>query len=42
VDVFSCDARAEDLPRYVRNLQEVERDMLGVNESEIDLPGWIS
>ncbi|MFO0760134.1 MAG: DUF6036 family nucleotidyltransferase [Byssovorax sp.] len=41
VDVFSGDARAEDLPRYVRNLHRIERDMLGVGESEIELPGWI-
>jgi hypothetical protein len=42
VDVFSCDARAEDLPRYVKNLHRVERDMFGVPESDIELPGWIS
>jgi hypothetical protein len=42
VDVFSGDARAEDLPRYVRNLRRVERDMIGVPESDIELPGWIA
>lgn len=41
VEVFSMDARAYDLPRYVRNLHRVERDMLGVPETEIDLPEWI-
>jgi hypothetical protein len=41
VDLFSGDARAEDLPRYVRNLHRVERDMLGVPETEIELPDWI-
>jgi hypothetical protein len=41
VDVFSGDARAEELSRYVRNLHRVERDMLGVRASEIELPGWI-
>lgn len=41
VDVFSGDARAEDLPRYVRHLHRVERDMLGEPESEIELPDWI-
>lgn len=41
VDVFSGDARAEDLPRYVRNLHRVERDMLGVPETPIELPDWI-
>lgn len=41
VDVFSGDARAEDLPRYVANLHRIERDMLGVSETEIELPSWI-
>jgi hypothetical protein len=41
VDLFSGDARAEDLPRYVRSLHRVERDMLGVPETEIELPDWI-
>lgn len=41
VDGFLGDAREQDLPRYVRNLREVERDILGVEESEIDLPDWI-
>jgi hypothetical protein len=40
VDVFSGDARAEELPRYLRNLHQVERDMLGVAETDIDLPEW--
>jgi hypothetical protein len=39
--VFSGDARAEDAQRIVENLNEVERDMLGVEESEIELPDWI-
>jgi hypothetical protein len=41
VDVFSGDARAEDLPSYVKNLHRVERDYLLVPESAIDLPDWI-
>lgn len=41
VDVFSGDARAEDLPRYVKQLNRVERDYLLVPESKIDLPAWI-
>ena len=41
VDGWSCDARAEDLPRCVRNLHQVERDMLDVEPTEIDLPDWI-
>jgi hypothetical protein len=41
VDEFAGDARAEDLPKYVANLHRVERDMLGVDETEIELPSWI-
>jgi hypothetical protein len=41
VDMFSVDARAEDLPTIVANLHRVERDMLGVEESPIELPSWI-
>ncbi len=41
VDEFSTDARAEDLPKYVANLHRVERDMLAVPETEIELPSWI-
>lgn len=40
-DVFAYDARAEDLPKYVANFHEVERDVFGVDESEVDLPDWI-
>jgi len=40
-DIFSADARAEELPHYRRNLHQVERDMLGVPETEIELPNWI-
>jgi len=41
VDRFSGDARADDLPRYVRNLHRVERDFLLAEETEIELPSWI-
>lgn len=41
VDLFSMDARADDLPRYVRNLHRVERDHLGVSETTIELPPWV-
>jgi hypothetical protein len=34
-------ADAESLPRYVDNLNRVERDMFGVDETEIELPDWI-
>ena len=38
VDGFSMDSRADDLPRYINNLRRVERDMLRVPESDIELP----
>lgn len=41
VDEFIGDARAADLPRYIANLHRVERDMLLVPETEIELPSWI-
>lgn len=41
VDEFSGDARASELPKYIANLHRVERDMLGVPETEIELPRWI-
>lgn len=41
VDAFACDARAEDLPKYVEHLNRVERDMLDVEETDIELPSWI-
>lgn len=41
VDMFSMDARADELPRYVRNLHQAERDLFGVEETEIELPDWI-
>jgi hypothetical protein len=36
------DARGDDLPRIIRNLHQVQRDELGVEESEIELPAWLS
>lgn len=41
VDQYAIDARSEYLPRYIKNLHMVERDMLFVPESEIDLPNWM-
>jgi hypothetical protein len=41
VDYYSGDARADDLPKYARNLHTVERDIIGVPETEIELPDWI-
>ncbi|MCE9571800.1 MAG: hypothetical protein K8W52_01460 [Deltaproteobacteria bacterium] len=40
VDVFAYDSRAADLPRFVEHLHRVERDILGVEESEIELPSF--
>lgn len=37
-DWFSLDARAPDVPRYLKNLRTVERDILGAPPSEIELP----
>jgi hypothetical protein len=37
VDWHRADAGADRLPRYVQNLHQIERDMLGMPETEIDL-----
>ena len=39
-DVFSMDARAQHLTRYAQNLNWVERECLGVAETEYQLPPW--
>jgi hypothetical protein len=41
VESYSMDARAEDLPAYVDNLNRVERDQFGLSPTEIDLPPWV-
>ncbi len=41
MDGFLGDARADDLPRYIRNLHRVERDFLLAAETPIELPSWI-
>jgi hypothetical protein len=41
VDSFAHDARADDLPRIVRNFHTAERDYFFVDESEIELPSWV-
>lgn len=38
---WAMDARAEDLPRVLRNFHRVQRDELFVEESEIELPAWV-
>ena len=40
-DDWAYGAHADRLHTYVKNLNEVERDMLGVDETEIELPSWI-
>lgn len=37
-DWFSIDARAPDVSRYLKNLHTVERDILGIPPSNIELP----
>jgi len=39
-DIFSMDARAQHVTRYARNLNWVEREYLGVSETEYELPPW--
>lgn len=41
VEYWSMDARVSHLPKYVENLHVVQRDMLGVEESWIELPRWV-
>lgn len=41
VDGFSGDARAMDLPRYIKNFHRVERDWFQVPETTFELPSWI-
>jgi hypothetical protein len=41
VELFSMDARAEDLPKFVRRLHRVERDLFNVSPTEIELPDWL-
>jgi hypothetical protein len=41
VEAFSMDARADDLPKFVRHLNQVERDLFAVDETPIELPAWI-
>ena len=41
VDVFSYDARASDLPKYIAALHRAERDYFDVPETEIELPEWV-
>ena len=40
-DEWAYGASSDQLTRYVKNLNEVERDMLDVDETEIELPSWV-
>lgn len=40
-DEFAYGAYAQAIPTYLKNLNQVERDLFGVAESEIELPSWI-
>lgn len=41
VDMYSMDARVEDLDKYIANLNRIERDFLGAPESKIEKPDWM-
>jgi len=41
IDFHSTSGFAEDFPKYIANLNRVERDNLGVKESSIELPDWM-
>ena len=41
MELFSCDARASDLPKYVAALHRTELDYFGVSETEVELAEWI-
>lgn len=40
-ELWKFEARAERLPKIIDNLHYVQRDLLMVEESEIELPRWI-
>ncbi len=40
-DMLVGDARAVELRDYVKNLNRVERDLLGEDETEFEFPSWI-
>jgi hypothetical protein len=41
VDYVGATAYADDLPRCVDRLHRIERDMLDVDETPIELPSWV-
>lgn len=42
VDEYSGGAGAEDIPRFVKNLNRIERDLLLVPETRVELPDWLA
>ncbi|HEX5660845.1 MAG TPA: DUF6036 family nucleotidyltransferase [Polyangiales bacterium] len=38
---LAIDFRADQVPLYIANLNRVERDFFGVDESSFELPGWV-
>jgi hypothetical protein len=42
IDIFSTDARAEEFPHYIKNLNFVEEEILGEKPTKIDLPDWLA
>jgi hypothetical protein len=42
VDYCADAALGEDIPQCVRHLHRVERDLFGVDETEIELPSWLT
>jgi hypothetical protein len=41
VDDFAGGAGADNLPRYIKNLHRIERDLFNVPPSPIELPDWL-
>jgi hypothetical protein len=41
IDVYADGAGADDVEDIIRNLHQIERDVFGVEESEIELPAWM-
>ena len=41
VDSWLMDARASDLPRCIKNLNQIEKDFFFKKPTQIELPDWI-
>jgi hypothetical protein len=42
IDVYADGAGVDDVPDIIRNLHLIERDVFGVEESDIELPAWLA